>query len=113
MKLTRIPLKERLERIRSGYAGDEKYDMAVIIRFANIPIADYLAAFPLGYEELLYCLQIGEEEARHMTYQDVARRVEKCYDSEENMHRAAKALEILAMPFNRCHEEIERRQCHE
>lgn len=112
MKLTRIPLKERLERIRSGYAGDEKYDISVIIRFANIPIADYLGAFPEEYGMLLRCLRIRPEDASHMTYRDVAKRVEEYYDSGEDMRRAVRALEILAMPFNRCYEE-RRRQYHE
>ena len=113
MKLNRIPLKERLERINEGYAGDEKYDISLITRLANIPITDYLEAFPFERRELLYMLGIEEEIAPHMTYREVAKQVETLYESEEDMSKAESALNILALPFNRYCEERERRQYHE
>lgn len=114
MKLNRIPLKERLERIGSGYAGDEKFNTSVIIRLANIPIGDYLKAFPLECDALMDSLRIEKgTEARQMTYQEVAKRVEEYFDSGLNMGRAVEALNILAMPFIRFYEEKERRKSNE
>lgn len=117
MKRNRIPLKKRLERIREGYAGDEQYDISLITRLANIPILDYLEAFPMECRLLLYKLEIDEEIAPHMTFQEVARRVEYYYEAEQDpfgeevdIGRSLGAMEILALPFIRSHKERERRR---
>ena len=104
-KINRIPLNERLNNIRSGYAGDKDYNTEAIIQFAGIPIAEYLSAFPDEYGRLLRSLRIREADARHMTYQDVAKRIDEYYQQKENHDRAWDAMETLAKPFNRCFEE--------
>lgn len=103
-KINRIPLKKRIDNIRNGYAGDEAYNIEAIVRFANIPITEYMAAFQEEYGNLLYSLDISREEAAGMTYQDVAKRVNALYWSEETIAKAVKAMQYLAKPFNYCYE---------
>lgn len=104
-RINRIPLNERIENINKGYAGDEAYNTEAIIRFANISIMEYLGAFHVECEEMLGSLHIKSEDAQHMTYQDMAKRIYTMYHSEENKENAIRAMQIMMKPFDRCYEE--------
>lgn len=99
MKTRRIPLKERINRIRQGHAGDSGYDISVIRHFFDVPIRKYLAGFEKDYERLLECLGLSREEASHMTYGDVARKTAFHYRISQTKKKAEEALGILARPF--------------
>ena len=45
MKIQQISLKERLQRIDSGYASDPAFNESAIKAFANIPISVYLNGY--------------------------------------------------------------------
>ena len=68
-RINRIPLNERLNNINKGYAGDEAYNTEAIIRFADIPIMEYLGAFHVECGGMLRSLHIKKADAQHMTYQ--------------------------------------------
>lgn len=104
-RINRIPLNERLDNINKGYAGDEAYNTEAIIRFANIPIMEYLGAFHVECGGMLRSLHIKKADAQHMTYQDIAKRIYIMYHSEEDKRDAIRAMNILVKPFNRCYEE--------
>lgn len=104
-KMNRIPLEEHMKRLRECRAGDTEYNCVAIKRFANIPIGEYMA----GYEELsevMYrLLGITKEEAEHMTYQDVAKKIDVMYQSKETRAKSFVAIRCLMKPFDYCYEE--------
>lgn len=106
MKVARIPLGKRLERIRKGNAGDEEYNILAIRRFANIPVVEYLRAFPDEYERLLDILGRKKQDSENMTYQDVAEQINVYYDAKENINWIEEAMDILAAPFRNCYEYV-------
>lgn len=63
-RINRIPLNERLNNINKGYAGDEAYNTEAIIRFANIPIMEYLGAFHVECGGMLRSLHIKRADAQ-------------------------------------------------
>lgn len=111
MKVDRIPLAVRLERLNKGCASDPKYDICTIKRWAKIPICDYMAAFPEENGKLLQLLYLSEEEAAGMTYRDIAVKVDELFltPGPARRHNAIEAMELLALPFERYYSEyIER-----
>ena len=109
--MNRILLMERTERLSEGYAGDEEYNHAAIKCFANIPFGECMA----GYEEfpanMYHLLGITKEEAEHMTYQEVAKRIDVLYRSQATRTQAVSIMKCLMKPFDHCYEE--RKQYYE
>lgn len=99
MKVNKIPLEQRLTRIKEGYPGDPDFIVSAIKSMANIPIRVYLNSFEKERIRLRQILNITEEEEKEMTYKDVAIRIKKRRKDREE------AVRILAAPVKRCYEE--------
>lgn len=99
MKVNKIPLEQRLTRIKEGYPSDPDFIVSAIKSMANIPIRVYLNSFETERIRLRQILNITEEEEKEMTYKDVAIRIEKRRKDREE------AVRILAAPAKRCYEE--------
>lgn len=112
-EVNQISLTERIARLRNGNASDPAYNACTIRTWANIPICEYMAAFEEENESLRELLSLTEEEEEHMTYQDVARKIDMLWQAkgETGVRRNAKrdiaykAMSLLILPFERCYNE--------
>ncbi len=110
MVVEKIPLQVRLQRIKSGYAGDPAFVPHAIQTMANIPIKVYLGASPKAYEEIRDIFLISEDEGENMTYQELAWIIREAKFIPGGKARVERALDLLAQPLRRCYEE--RRECY-
>lgn len=103
MKVEKIPLAVRLERLKNGASADPKYDLCIIRRWAKMPVYDFMAAFEEEFIKLQCLLEIPEEERESVTYKEIAGRINERYLSPEPSHRedAVEAIELLRLPFER------------
>lgn len=101
MKVDRISLSVRLERLKEGCASDPKYDVSSVKKWACIPICDYMAAFPKEYEKLLELLHLTKQEAETMTYRDIAIEVDNLLSTQSVTRDRDMliAMKQLALPF--------------
>lgn len=105
MEVNKIPLNVRLERIKTGYAGDPAFVTHAIQSMADISLRDYLGVFPEERKRLTELLGMSKKAGEKLTYREAAwyiRRIRMLRGMEEKMNEAA---DILAMPLRRCYEE--------
>lgn len=107
MKVDKIPLAVRLERIENGYASDPKYNYSALKSWAKIPVCNYMAAFPEEKEQLGELLYLSVEELEELTYCGAARKVNESFFTAgpRRRHNAIEAMKLLALPFERYFEE--------
>lgn len=103
MEVNKIPLEERLERLKKGYASDPEYNVSLLRKFAGIPLGKYMKGFlgNTGLTRLSIVLRITREEAAGLTYGRAAAMAGRL---EKGSQQRRAAAEILAAPFFRCYE---------
>ena len=99
MNVKKIPLAKRIECLNENKAADPEYYVSVVVRWANMPACDYMAAFSQENEELCRLLSITKEEQKNMTYRDMAIRLAERMALPEFKAAASKAVPLLAIPF--------------
>lgn len=103
MKINKIPLNERLERLKNGYASDPEYNVSLLRKFAGIPLKEYLEGFlgKTGLTRLSIVLRLTREETAELTYGKAAAMAGRM---EKGSQQRCAVAEILAAPFLRCYE---------
>lgn len=99
MPVNKIPLEKRLARIRKGYVSDPGYIPAAIWSMAEMPVGDYLAAFPDEKAELAEMLKRLRVWREGITFQEVARHIRRINALPEKQACAGMAARILAKPL--------------
>lgn len=119
MKVNQISLKERISRISSGYPSDPDFVVSAIESMAQIPLYTYLNGFDKQRDRLRLLLGIRKGKEKEATYQDAAYRIYLMYLLPEAFQRktgilespaelqkmAHEAVDILALPLQKCYEE--------
>ena len=105
MAVNQIPLADRLDRIRRGYAGDPAFVPCAIQIMADTLLSTYMASFPAEWEQLRNLLGIAKEEENALTYAQTAARINKLFYKREAWGEIAEAINLLAMPVQKCYEE--------
>lgn len=98
-QVNKIPLAKRLERLREGHAGDPAYITSAIYTLANIPIREYLRAYPDDFHNLKQLLGVTEDELERMVFRDVAKDTYKVGCRPGTKWRMIGAMEVLAKPL--------------
>jgi len=101
MPTDRIPLSERLERI-DGIDRGERANRAEVKKMAYMPITLYLGGFPVALDRLMALLNLSPPEAKTLNYLDITRLIAR---AKKDRPRAEEAVNILALPFQRCYQE--------
>jgi len=101
MSIQKIPLQERFERIRMGYAADPEFITSAIHSMATCPVLSYLSAFDAEKERLQ---EIFEGVTEQTTYQEAALHIQKMLLSPESKTLANEAAELLAVPLRNCYQ---------
>lgn len=99
MPVNKIPLEKRLARIRKGYVSDPDYIPAAIWSMAEMPVEDYLAAFPDEKAELVKMLKSIRVWRKGITFQEVARHIRRISTLPGKGQYAGKAARLLAAPL--------------
>lgn len=99
MPVNMIPLEKRLARIRKGYVSDPAYIPAAIWSMAEMPVADYLAAYPAEKNELITILKKMRVWREGITFQEAARHIRRTAALPGKQEPAGKATRLLAVPL--------------
>ena len=105
MAVNQIPLADRLDRIRRGYASDPAFVPCAIQTVTDTLLSTYMARFPAEWEQLRDLLEITEEEENTLTYGHAAVRINELSYKKEAWEEIAEAINLLAMPVRKCYEE--------
>lgn len=105
--VARIPLGERLTRIKSGYAGDEAYNCSAIRSMLHAPMGMYLGAYKPEMENLMKIMQCSMEDLQEMPYGLVALEAARLWKDPENPQtpEAYEVIRILLLPLEKCYAE--------
>ena len=106
MKITKLPLTDRLGRLANDQPAYPEWAAAIVQRIANTPITSYMAGCPTELDQLKELLGLTPEQVNGMTYSDMAARINKWYtsytaDAPQRYAAALRAVELLAAPLLR------------
>lgn len=113
MQFQKLPLSERLQRLKNGQAAHPEYTACIIRRWADTPIVDYFAVEGEEKAEkeratLRSILDISEQEEEGMTYRDMAVCINRMRNQPGQNHRASdEAAILLATPMIGCYKKIQ------
>lgn len=105
MKLQKLHLSERIQRLKNRQAAHPEYTAYIIQAWADMPIIDYFATEgeekAEGVRETLRSiLGISEQEEKSMTYRDMAMRINHMRNQPGQDHRPPDwATILLANPL--------------
>lgn len=83
MKISILPLRERLKKIKSGYPAHAEFVPCAIWAFSNLSMSTYLGGFDLETTALAEILGIPKDELGDYTYKEVACFLMELKDSAE------------------------------
>ncbi len=103
MKIQKIPLQERLDRLNEYRPAHPEFIPTVIRSFANQHIGAYISGFVgavAELEKLSELLNIPLERLRCMSYGELAAKIDRLVHAPEpERSRGHKAVQILAAPM--------------
>lgn len=105
MSVNKIPMKERLKRLQTGYASDPEFIISSIRAMADIPVRVYLISFPAEQQRLWELLNISEQKQETITYKKAAKYIKTIWLSQPNEIIAAEVIYQLAALLRKCYEE--------
>lgn len=103
--MERISLPDRLSRIKSGYPAFPEFVPCAIRSMAEVPLPDYLHAFPDKLERLREILGLAPEETAHMPYREAAKRIDQLWRVQRDRALLGEALDAMAAPIRKCYKE--------
>jgi len=102
MKIQKIPLQERLDRLNGFYPAHPEYIPTVIRSFSEQPIGAYFSGFEgadAALEKLSELLSIPPERLCCMSYGELAAEIDRLvHSSQSEQSRGHRAVQILASP---------------
>lgn len=94
MKINKIPLQQRLDRLDGNYPAHDEYIPALLRSFASQTMDTYFSGFDAAdnaLRTLARTLHIPESELRTLTYETVASII-ACMPDRQEMHHAVNLL---------------------
>ena len=110
--MERIPLSERFSRLKSGYPAFPEFVPCAIRAMAEIPLSDYLHAFPDKLERLQEILGLAPEETAQMPYREAAKRIDRLWRVQRNRALLGEALDAMASPIRKCYKDRSQANAH-
>lgn len=105
MQLQKMPLEERIARMKNGYYAHPEYVSAAIESFAQMPITSYLSEYPDRLKKLSACVGITEKRMQDMSYREVAALIYQRWRVNPRNLGLVEAIITLTLPFDQCYEE--------
>lgn len=101
MRITPLPLAERLNRLDSGLAAHEEYIPSIIDSIKAVKVPDYLIDFKEEQEQLRTLMGLSETALSSWSYGDLAAHIADRYHSNSPSSQAAAAdlMDLLATPM--------------
>ena len=97
--MQKMPLAERLGRLKKGYPAHPEFVPCAIWSFANIPVSAYLANYDMEMTALAEILGIPKDEFGAYTYKEVASELMELRESAEYGEFFGEAVLHLTAPI--------------
>lgn len=101
MKINKIPLQQRLDRLDGNYPAHDEYIPALLRSFADQTMDTYFSGFDAAdsaLRTLSRTVHIPEDELRTLTYETVASII-ACMSDKQTMHHAVNLLSAPPAAF--------------
>lgn len=109
MTIQKLPLAERLERIKNGLSPYPGIAIEAVRAMAQIPITTYLQDFDEELSQLPCLLNVPAYKSDKMTYEQAATAIYLRRLAVGSTQHVCRAAEMLAAPFVKyCKEKAER-----
>lgn len=99
MDIQKLPLAQRLERMKTGLSPYPEFSAAAIRAMAHMPIAVYLKDYEEQRSRLKAILKLSAPKMEQITYEEIATEIGNLRLKPGEAQNAADAARLLAAPL--------------